>query len=251
MYVVIVTNNFKGFDLDMKKCLKAYSRIFFLDATYKLLELRLPVYLFMIEDSMGATVVVAVGILVAETEDNMKSMLESLRERNPEFKPRVFMPGKDFNERAIIKELFPISTVLMCLFHSLRSFKRKISDKALGLAEGTQVVLKELFQSMCYAKSEGEYAKHYEHFMNVASLHVQKYLDKNWHNIRQEWVLSFAFSCGNLLNTTNNRLESFNGKLKSVTESYNSLEEFLHGLFTTLSATQNERNYKATINYQK
>ena len=87
--------------------------------------------------------------------------------------------------------------------------------------------------------------------MNVSSLHVQKYLDKNWHIIRQEWVLSFAFSCGNLLNTTNNRLESFNGKLKSVIESYSSLEEFLHGLFTTLSATQNERNYKAAINYQK
>ena len=117
----------------MKKCLKAYSEIFFLDATYKLLELRLPVYLFMVEDSMGETV----GILVAETEDNVKWMLESLRERNPEFKPRVFMADKDFNERAIIKELFPTATVLICLFHSLRSFKREISDKALGLAEGT------------------------------------------------------------------------------------------------------------------
>ena len=121
----------------MKKCLKAYSEIFFLDATYKLLELRLPVYLFMVEDSMGETEVVTVGILVAETEDNVKWMLESLRERNPEFKPRVFMADKDFNERAIIKELFPTATVLICLFHSLRSFKREISDKALGLAEGT------------------------------------------------------------------------------------------------------------------
>ena len=69
----------------MKKCLKAYSKIFFLDATYKLLELRLPVYLFMVEDSMGETEVVAVGILVAETQDNGRWMLESLRERNPEF----------------------------------------------------------------------------------------------------------------------------------------------------------------------
>ena len=70
-------------DLDVKKCLKAYSEVFFLDATYKLLELCLPVYLFMVEDSMGETEVVAVGILVAETEDNVKWMLESLQERNP------------------------------------------------------------------------------------------------------------------------------------------------------------------------
>ena len=87
--------------------------------------------------------------------------------------------------------------------------------------------------------------------MNAAPLYVQKYFDKNWHNIRQEWVLSFGFSCGNFLNTTNNRVESFNGKLKSVIESYSSLEEFLHGLFTTLYAMRNERNHKAAINYQK
>ena len=203
----------------MKKCLKAHSGIFFLDATYKLLELRLLVYLFMIEDSMGEAEVVAVGILVAETEDNIKWMLESLRERNPEFKRGVIMADKDFNERAIIKEIFPKSTVPICLFHSLRSFKREISDKVLGLAGGTQVVLKELFESMWYAKSEGEYAKHYEHFMNAAPLHVQKYFDKNWQNIRQEWVLTFVFPCGNFLNTTNNRVERFNGKLKSVIES--------------------------------
>ena len=116
----------------MKKCLKDYSEIFFLDATYKLLELRLPVYLFMVEDFMGETEVVAVGILGAETEDNVKWMLESLQERNPEFKPWVFMADNDFNERAIIKELFPTATVLMCLFHSLRSFKREKVIKRLG-----------------------------------------------------------------------------------------------------------------------
>ena len=93
------------------------------------------------------------------------SKVQSLRERNPEFKPRVFMADKDFNERAIIKELFPTAAVLICLPHSLRSFKREISDKALRLAEGAQVVLKELFQIMCCARSEHEYTKHYERFM--------------------------------------------------------------------------------------
>ena len=147
----------------------------FLDATFKLLELRLPVYLFTVE-----TEVVTVGILVTETEDNVKWVLQSLQEKNPE---RVFIVDKDFNERAIIKELFPTATVLICLFHSLRSFKREISDKALGLAEGAQVLLKELFQSMCYARSEDEYTKHYERFMNAAPLHVQKYFNKNWHKL--------------------------------------------------------------------
>ena len=183
---------------------------------------------------MGETKVVGVGILVVDTETN-----EFTRERKQEFKPSVFTADEDFNERVIIKELFPTATVLICLFHSLLLLKREASDKALELAEGTQVVLKELVQSMCYAKSEDEYTKHYEHFMNAAPLHVQKYFNEDWYNTRQEWVLSFVFSCGNFLNPTDNRVESFNGKLKSVIESYRSLEEFC--------ATRNERNQRKVL----
>jgi len=36
-----------------------------------------------------------------------------------------------------------------------------------------------------------------------------------------------TYNTGNFLNTTNNRLESFNGKLKSVIPTFSNLEEFL------------------------
>lgn len=53
----------------MKHCLKNYSELFFLDATCKVLEIRLPVYLFLVEDSMGESEVVGVAVLVEETEE--------------------------------------------------------------------------------------------------------------------------------------------------------------------------------------
>ena len=59
----------------MKRCLKNYPLILFLDATYKLLEIRLPVYLFLVEDSMGESEVVGVAILVEETEEIVRWML--------------------------------------------------------------------------------------------------------------------------------------------------------------------------------
>ena len=170
----------------MKRCLKNYPEIFFLDATYKLLEIRLPVYLFLVEDSMGESEVVGVAILVEETEEIVGWMIQCLKDRNPEFSPGAVMADKDFNERAIIKELFPSATVLICLFHSLRSFKREISDKSLALPEGTQIILKEIFQSMCYARSAEEYNNFYQKFKKVAPMHVQSYFNKNWHNIRAE-----------------------------------------------------------------
>ena len=174
-------------------------------------------------------------------------MLQCLKDRNPVFSPRVVMADKDFNERVI-----SFSTVLTCLFHSLWSFKREISDKFLALPGGrggTQIVLKEIFQSMCYARSIEEHNNTYKKFKKVAPMHVQFYFNKNWHSIRTEWVLSFVISCGNFFNITNNRVESFNGKLKTVTDHYSILEQFIHDLFTVIYSTRNERNYKVALNF--
>ena len=121
---------------------------------------------------MGESEIVGVAVLVEETEENVKWMLQCLKDRNPEFSPRVVMTDKDFNKKAIIKELLPSATVLICLFHSLWSFKREISDKSLALPEGTQIFLKEIFQSMCYARSAEECNNSHEKFKKVVPMHV-------------------------------------------------------------------------------
>lgn len=54
----------------------AYPELVCLDATYKLLDLRLPVYLMLVEDSNGQSEIVAVCILVSEDIESMKWMLE-------------------------------------------------------------------------------------------------------------------------------------------------------------------------------
>ena len=51
---------------------------------------------------------------------------------------RVIMADKDITKRSVITECFPNSKLLICLFHTLRSFKREISSKALNLKEGQQ-----------------------------------------------------------------------------------------------------------------
>lgn len=140
---------------------------------------------------------------------------------------------------------------LHLLYFIFISFKREISDKSLALPEGTQIVLKEIFQSMCYARSAEEYNNSCEKFKKVAPMHVQSYFNKNWYNIKAEWVLSFVFSWGNFFNTTYNRVESFNGKLKTVIHHYSTLEQFIQGLFTILYGTRTERNHKVALNFQR
>ena len=73
---------FKGLffqDAMMKDAFRAYPEIIFLDATYKLLELALPIYLFLCEDSNGQSEVVGVGILVAEDVDSLKWLVDTFK----------------------------------------------------------------------------------------------------------------------------------------------------------------------------
>ena len=63
----------------MKDAFRAYPEIIFLDATYKLLELALPIYLFLCEDSNGQSEVVGVGILVAEDVDSLKWLVDTFK----------------------------------------------------------------------------------------------------------------------------------------------------------------------------
>ena len=61
--------NFKGLffqDVQMADAFQAYPEIIFLDATYKLLELGLPVYIMLCEDSNGQSEIIAVCLLVFE-----------------------------------------------------------------------------------------------------------------------------------------------------------------------------------------
>ncbi len=48
----------------MKEAFSAYPEFFCLDATYKLLDLRLPVYLMLFEDSNGQSEIVAVCLKI-------------------------------------------------------------------------------------------------------------------------------------------------------------------------------------------
>ncbi|XP_057308124.1 uncharacterized protein LOC130646010 [Hydractinia symbiolongicarpus] len=155
------------------------------------------------------------------------------------------MADKDLTLRKVVKEIFPTCKLLICLFHTLRSFKREISNQSFNLRECQQVVLKELFQKMCYSKTESEYREQYDLFMKAAPEMVQSYFTENWHDIKNEWVLGDVLNVNSFLNTTNNRLESLNGKLKSVIKLYSPLEDFIDGFFTVLYSLRNERDHKA------
>ena len=113
-------------DREMKESFVAFPELMCIDATYKLLELGLPVYLMVCVDSNGQTEVVAACILVTENAQSMAWMMNTFKQHNEQWKSvRVIMADKDIGERDIIKSSIPDTVVLIYLFHTLRSLRRE------------------------------------------------------------------------------------------------------------------------------
>ena len=75
----------------------------------------------------------------------------------------------------------------------------------------------EILLKMVYARNEEEYSKLYDELKNATPQRVVEYFDSNWHSIHHEWVDGLKNASCNFMNRTNNRVESINQKLKSVT----------------------------------
>ena len=239
-------------DQEMKDMFAAYPELLCIDATYKLLELRFPVYILLVEDGNGQSEIIAVFLLLEETEQSMSIMMDIFKRGNPNWGlVRVIMGDKDLNEREVLARSFPSAQLLICLFHTFRSFRREIVTEKMGITSGQRSVCLEMLQQIAYSSSEEKYQELYSHFCNCAPSTVVEYFNKNWHPIRNEWVMGMKYSTGNFLNGTNNRLESINAKLKSVISRYSSLEEFTDKFFLILRVLRNERDHKAALVAQK
>ena len=89
-------------DQEMKD-VKAYPALLCIDAIYKLLELELPVYIMLYEDSNGQSEVVATFLLVAEDQESLSWMFNSFKNLNSTWeKFHVVMADKDIGETDVI-----------------------------------------------------------------------------------------------------------------------------------------------------
>jgi zinc finger SWIM domain-containing protein 3 len=125
------------------------------------------------------------------------------------------MTDKDLLERSVIKDTFS-EEVIICIFHSMRTFSREITCEKMGISQADRNKSLEILQKMVYAKTEGEFEQ-FHNLLNIsAPKRVIEYFDKNWYPIKDEWSMSKNLMKGCFQNTTNNRIESINAKLKSV-----------------------------------
>ena len=99
----------------MKAVFAAYPEVLLIDATYKLNELRMPVYSFLVIDSNGQSETIGVFITLLEIAGCIQKMVSSFKLHNSDWNlTKMVMSDKDFTKRTVF---------LTCLFQALRSMK--------------------------------------------------------------------------------------------------------------------------------
>ena len=69
----------------------------------------------------------------------------------------TIMSDKDFTERDALKAEFPDASILICLFHVLRTFQREITSNNHSMTSADIILVLEIIPKMAYAKTTVEY----------------------------------------------------------------------------------------------
>ena len=113
---------------EMTKTFAAFPELLFVDATYKLNDLRMPVYIMLVEDGNGKTEIVCIRIVNQEDNQTITKMLESFKKHNDNWeKVECIITDKDMTEGQVLREQHPQAVLQICLFHMLKAMRIEIT----------------------------------------------------------------------------------------------------------------------------
>ncbi|XP_028417229.1 zinc finger SWIM domain-containing protein 3-like [Dendronephthya gigantea] len=253
--VVDDENNLLGLyyqDKPMKAAYDSFPEIVFIDATYKLNELKMPLYVMLGEDGNGESEIFCTFIVSSEEKPTIQKMVQIFKDHNPSWTgTKTVMTDKDFVERQVLKEEFPCVHLAICLFHTQRTFRREVTCDKMGITAEQRNLCLEIFQKMTYANSENEYQNLCKDLERTKVPSVLEYFRKNWDKEHHEWVEGLKSANLTFLNRTNNRLESLNQKIKTVCSRNMSLGQFYEELLVVFQSIRTLRDHKAITLLQK
>ena len=241
-------DNFKGLFFctdEMKKSVKAWGEVVFLDGTYCLFKMGLTLMIFLVEDSGTRSEIAGVGLVVHEDKETSEWLARSFKKAHEEniHKLQCIMADKDLKERDVLKKVFEDNVpVYICRFHVLKSFSSGFTKYMPKQAKLKQKCM-DIVEKMVYSNSQEVYDKFYSKLKEIAPKEILDYFDKNWHAIIEEWT-TFNMKKSNLYNFTNNRVESINKHIKTVVKKRSSLKNFLHYFFVWIMSHNYESDDK-------
>ena len=223
----------------MSELFVKFPEILLVDGTYNVNRIGMPLYCFMIEDGFGNGRNVFYAATAEEDSAHLQQIIRSFKASNPSWSNvRVIVIDKDFTELQALQLEFPQAAILYCQFHVIKYFFKQLTE--LDVPKENRDESRQLIRVLVHAKNEDEYAKVKQELFDATNDTFKQYFIKNWESCKDKWVTFLRDENVHFANTTNNRLECHNHKLKDVTARSMSISEMFQNvlLFTRSNASE-------------
>jgi hypothetical protein len=163
---------------------------------------------------------------------------------------RIVIVDKDMREAEVIKRKLPDARVLFCHFHVIKWLHEVVRSSKYGSFTSDVVTqLKHCVTNMTYSRTEAAYKLNRDEFKSLAccdgSDTLWGYFVTNWDSCADMWVMAYRCDLPHFNNHTNNRVESFLGKVKQHVKSVFSMHNTLEALLAMQHRIEDE--YRARV----
>ncbi|XP_047138970.1 uncharacterized protein LOC124814911 [Hydra vulgaris] len=199
---------------DMQQVFDMFPEVLLIDCTYCTNKLRMPLFTLLVEDGNGTGQAVGYAFIAQETENTLHDVFSEIELILNLNQVKVVILDKDLKEIGAVSKVMPTAEIQLCL------------------ASIEKDNLKKIFKLLVYAKSKKLFDINLGHLATVAPEVVMAYYNKNWglpHQVKY-WAYYETIKYVNLGNTTNNRSESHNQKIKNILSRKMSLAEAVKGI---------------------
>ena len=228
---------------EMTQVYDKFPEVLFIDGTYCVNSVRMPLYCLCVQDGYGHGRVCGYALVADETFQSVYTVLEVFRDKNKKSTSDLctVIVDKDFTEIACVSQIFPNAKLQICSFHVLKAFRTAIGNLQTA-DKATKDSLRDIVQKLVYCQSEEKFQEVYTNLTSVNCGEFLDYFDRNWLHSRMQWVRGLCAQNFNLLNWTNNRVEAHNKQIKTVVKNTTKL----HKLFLALLHLQTSKSVDCT-----
>jgi hypothetical protein len=202
-------------------------------------------------NEFGEGAVVQQSLIEANGDWHMEKAISHFKRMHPTRIDhlRVIVVDKDLNEIRVLETNFPDARILICHFHVMKYLKEKRSKPEFGKTSTEDASqIDAAIHKMVYASCERDYERNHDALRGLCDrMGLQDffdYFDRNWNDCQDRWVMFRRANLPHLKNHTNNRLESFFGKLKDGIDSSMGMAARIKALLAYDRRVENELQYR-------
>ncbi|KAL3193715.1 hypothetical protein MRX96_002159 [Rhipicephalus microplus] len=199
----------------MRSMLKKYGgSVVCLDATHKMSDYALPLFLLVVKTPSGYTPA-GVFIIQFETAHCIAEALDVFKQWCDNWSPHYWMVDYSKAEISAIKQVFPESQISICDFHRLQAWQRWLRRKENNISDPDEAL--RLMKHVASASNKHDLDKPVEVLVDSEywkNDRFRSYFEEVWLSVKELWFMSYRLKFDVVL-TTNNGIEAQNRVLKA------------------------------------